>query len=436
MSEGHSAGILTLGCKVNQYESEAIAEALAARGFRILSPDDKCDVYIINTCTVTAESDRKARQFIRRAVQKNPGASVLVTGCLAQTQAETIKKIPGVSYVCGNKNKLNVVKKAVELAEKPSLAIADCDVPPLDGSFEQMSITRFDRIRTYVKIEDGCENRCAYCIIPAARGPVRSKRPEDILSEVRGLVSGGCREIVLTGIETSSWGRDIGRPSLAALLSDVDGLGDGFRVRLGSLDPSLITPSFVDRIKGLRSLTPHFHLSVQSGSSRVLAAMRRKYNREQVIKAVSLLQDAFPDLQLTADVIAGFPGETEEDFSESASLIQECRFLMVHVFPYSRRKGTEADRMDGQIPEQIKRERVKTLMGISARVRTAILKEQVGKDVSVLFETEKDGLWEGHTASFIEVCAPGDETLRGQIRTVRICRSDSRKLYGNVLEDE
>lgn len=275
-----TVGIYTLGCKVNQYESEAIGELFAARGYEILPADELCDIYIINTCTVTAESDRKARQVIRRLITRNPDALVLVTGCLAQTAPETLTRIEGVDFVCGNTEKCAVVDAAERLlASGHKNPTAEIRVASLEGApFEPMRIQKFDRTRAYLKIEDGCESHCTYCIIPKARGAIRSKKPSEILDEVRTLTENGCREIVLTGIETASYGRDLDGYTLMDLLEEVDRIPHIGRVRLGSLDPSLIKPKFVDRIASLGSLAPHFHLSMQSGSDRILHLMKRKYN--------------------------------------------------------------------------------------------------------------------------------------------------------------
>ena len=271
----NTVAVFTLGCKVNQYESEAILEAFEKRGYLLGKPEEVCDIYIINTCTVTAESDRKARQFIRRAIHKNPQAYILVTGCMAQTASKNIAAIDGVDFICGNANKMHIVDAAEALVlqghknENAVIEVAEL----ADAPFEKMSITRFDRTRAYVKIEDGCESRCTYCIIPEARGQIRSKPMNEVLDEVRVLIQNGCREIVLTGIETASYGKDLGNTSLADLLIAIDRLEGIGRVRLGSLDPTILKPSFVQAIAPLRSLCPHFHISLQSGSSTVLARM-------------------------------------------------------------------------------------------------------------------------------------------------------------------
>ncbi len=433
-----TVGIYTLGCKVNQYESEAIAECFSALGFCVQSPNEPCDVYVINTCTVTAESDRKARQFIRRAIKHNPAAYVLVTGCLSQTQPETIARIAGVDYICGNAEKLSIIEAACALCEsgkKNDAPHINCPPPDAHG-FECMQIARFDRTRAYVKIEDGCENRCTYCIIPTARGKVRSKAPNDVIREVTELTENGCREIVLTGIETASYGRDLENCSLADILcrvNDIPGIG---RIRLGSLDPSLIKPTFVDRIANLSCLMPHFHLSMQSGSDKILALMKRKYNRRMALDAIERLRNAMPDVQFTTDMIVGFPGETEEDFAQTVAFAREARFLMIHVFPYSKRQGTPAAEMPDQIPEETKHARVKILSDLQAQIRKEILDAQSEKTISVLFESYHDGMAIGHTPSFIEVACASDVPLDHQTLPVRICGNDGTRCCGILCPAE
>ena len=430
----YTAGIYTLGCKVNQYESEAIAERLTEHGIAISKPSSVCDIYIINTCTVTAESDRKACQFIRRAIQKNPAAYVLVTGCLAQTDAERIAAISGVDYISGNTNKLAVADYALKLVSlgrkntAPEIEVSDIN----ESGFEKMSISEFGRTRAYVKIEDGCENKCAYCIIPSARGKIRSKEPQDVLSEVRALVGGGCREVVLTGIETASYGKDLGGIDLADLLVSVDCIEGLERMRLGSLDPSLISEKFVKKISPLSTIAPHFHLSLQSGSSRVLAAMKRKYNADMAMRAIKLLRAYIPDAQFTTDVIVGFPGETDEDFEDTMRFAKEARFLMIHVFPYSKRKGTIAAQMKDQIAPDVKRDRAAKLSALAAEIRAEILSEQIGKTYPVLFETYRDGVAHGHTASFIEVSVNADSALTDMILDVKITGVENDACIGVI----
>ena len=431
-----TVGIYTLGCKVNQYESEAIAERFAARGFSVLSHTAVCDVYVINTCTVTAESDRKSKQFIRRAITRNPNAYILVTGCLSQTAPETVAAIEGVDYVSGNTEKLSVVEAAAQLlaagkkATPPTLAVSSMENAP----FESMRITSFDRTRAYVKIEDGCESHCTYCIIPSARGGIRSKPLEEVLEEVRALTATGCREVVLTGIETASWGRDIGM-SFADLLEAVDRIEGIGRVRLGSLDPSLIKPAFVERISGLRSLAPHFHLSMQSGSNTVLALMKRKYNAEMALRGMNLLREAMPNVQFTTDMILGFPHEGEKEFEETLSFIEEAGFLMIHAFPYSARRGTPAAAMDGQVPVATRHERVRILSARQNEIRRGILEKTLVDHprLTVLFEDYKDGFAYGHTDNFIQVRVPAPRSMQAIVAEVAVESTDGICLTGHLL---
>ena len=438
MSAKYTAGILTLGCKVNQYESEAIAEAFEKQGFDVaLHGNDVRDVYVINTCTVTAESDRKAGQLVRRVRAKNPDALVMVTGCFAQVAPERLAAMEGVSYVCGNAQKLSVVTVACQLLqakkrpETPLLQVQDITCAP----FEPMHITRFERTRAYVKIEDGCENRCSYCAIPGARGHVRSKPLADVVEEVTALVKGGCREIVLTGIETASWGRDLEGVDLADLLEAVDAIPDIGRIRLGSLDPSLMKQNFVDRIARLKHLAPHFHISMQSGSSAVLAAMKRKYNRDQALAGIRRLREAIPEAELTTDFIVGFPGETDEDFAATMSLAREAAFLSMHIFAYSKRAGTIAASLPGQIPTAIKKERSAALIALGAALRRERLERALASPLrEVLFETYENGMAIGHTDSFLEVAAPTDTPLHSVLARVELLRAENDRLIARIQE--
>ena len=428
-----TVGIYTLGCKVNQYESEAIAEGLTTRGFAVVPFSQICDAYIINTCTVTAESDRKARQLIRRAIKTNPAAYIIVTGCMAEVFSDKLAKIEGIDYICGNGRKLQVIDALEDLLlQGHKNAVPKIEIAPLD-TFEEMQIAKFDRTRAYIKIEDGCENRCTYCIIPEARGKVRSKSPADVLAEVRALTEGGCREIVLTGIETASYGRDFDNGyRLADLLEEVDAIPNVGRVRLGSLDPSLMKPEFVNRIAKLKSLTPHFHLSMQSGSDKILALMKRKYNRKMALEGMERLRAAMPNVQFTTDIIVGFPGETEEDFNLTVDFAKQARFLMIHVFPYSERRGTVAATLPGRVPEEIRHQRVRELSAIQAEIQKEILNSYTDTAVSVLFETYTDGTAIGHTDTFVEVSCAAPHALQSQTHTVYITGNDGKQCFGTL----
>lgn len=433
-----TACIYTLGCKVNQYESEAISELLEEEGFEICSPSVKCDVYIINTCTVTGESDRKARQFIRRAISSNPGAYILVTGCMAQSRTEQAASIEGVDYICGSSNKKSVVDAAKALVEKGCKSEKPCvNIPELKNApFESMTIKKFERTRAYLKIEDGCENRCSYCAIPDARGPVRSKPMEQVLCEVRRLNENGCREIVLTGIETASYGRDLDGVGIADLLSEIDKIDGIGRIRIGSIDPSVMGEELVERISGIRCLAPHFHLSMQSGSDRILGLMRRKYNRKMALKNIENLKAHMKGVMLTTDFIVGFPTETDEDFEQTMDLARRADFLDMHVFAYSKRSGTPAAAMSGQIPEQVKRERSASLIALGKELRARALErftKETG-ETEVLFETYENGRAFGHTASFVPVSVPSDTALHAEVKTVRLTGCSDEVCFGEIIE--
>lgn len=410
--------VYTLGCKVSQYESEAILEEAVRRGFTPVA--EGADIAVINTCTVTAEGDRKCRQLIRRLVRQSPETKIMVCGCYSQVSPESVAAIDGVAYVCGTQNKLRTVERALELLD--GKAIPKIEVTPLAGAdFESMRILHAPRTRAYIKIEDGCDNRCAYCKIPDARGHVRSKKIADVVAEARALTDAGVREVVLTGIETASFGADTGE-SLCDLLDAVDGIDGIERIRLGSLEPTLMRPAFLDRIAKVGKLTPHFHLSMQSGSSRTLAAMRRKYNAETAWRNIENTRAALPDVQFTTDFIVGFPGETDEDFAETMEFARRVGFLATHVFKYSKRAGTPAAKMPDQIPEEVKHARSQALIALSAESTAHCLAEILAAHPTetVLFEQKIGGLWSGHTAAFAEVRAASDADLHGELRKVRL----------------
>ena len=410
--------VYTLGCKVSQYESEAILEEAVRRGFTPVT--EGADIAVINTCTVTAEGDRKCRQLIRRLVRQSPETKIMVCGCYSQVSPESVSAIDGVAYVCGTQNKLRTVERALELLD--GKAIPKIEVAPLAGAdFESMRILHAPRTRAYIKIEDGCDNRCAYCKIPDARGHVRSKKIADVVAEARALTDAGVREVVLTGIETASFGADTGE-SLCDLLDAVNGIDGIERIRLGSLEPTLMRPAFLDRIAKVGKLTPHFHLSMQSGSSRTLAAMRRKYNAETALRNIENTRAALPGVQFTTDFIVGFPGETDEDFAETMEFARRVGFLATHVFKYSKRAGTPAAKMPAQIPEEVKHARSQALIALSAESTAHCLAEILAAHPTetVLFEQKIGGLWSGHTAAFAEVRAASDADLHGELRKVRL----------------
>ena len=431
----YTVALSTLGCKVSQYETEAVKEAFLSRGFSAVDFSEKADVYVINTCTVTAESDRKCRQVIRRAIRCNPDALVMVMGCYAQRSSDEILKIEGVAYIAGTNGKMEIPEEAEKLlkarAKKPILAVTSLDGVP----FEKMSVYGAPRTRAYLKIEDGCECKCAYCAIPSARGGVRSKAPGDVLSEIETLAMGGTREVVLTGIETASYGADLGSYRLIDLLEDIEKKSSVPRIRLGSLTPEMMKEDTVLRLSRLKKLVPHFHLSMQSGSSGVLKRMKRRYNAEMALAALERLRAAIPSVQFTTDMMVGFPGESEEEFAETLAFTEKARFLDMHVFAYSRRKDTEADGYKDQIPEAVKRDRSAHLIALAAALREEVLKEIVkrGKPLTVLFETNEGGVWHGHSDEFAPVAVKTDEDLHGEMRSVLPLSASPTEIVGELI---
>ncbi len=424
----------TLGCRANQYESDAVAEALERRGFLVVPFGEHADVSVINTCSVTSESDRKSRQMVRRAVTKSYADNIIVTGCSAQIFTDEMKKIPGEIIVVGNAEKKFIPDAAVSLinGEAVTLGVSDIYSAPYDG----MTISHSRRARAFVKIEDGCENRCAYCIIPKGRGKVRSKNEEDVIAEVSAIAK-SCPEIILTGIETASYGLDRGeRDALEKLLVKVDAVEGVERLTLGSLDPNILTDRFLETASRLPSFLPHLHISVQSGSSAVLARMRRKYNADQALKKLLRAKEIIPGIMFSADIIVGFPGETEEEFLETVDFIEKVGFMHLHVFPFSKRYGTEAASMDGQLPQEVKYERAARLAAIQAGIKKDILTRYAeeyreGGD-GVLFEQMKDGVAVGHSRHYVEVRVKSDEDLSDKVVPVRLTGTDGEVCFGEI----
>ena len=435
----YTVGLYTLGCKVSQYETEAIAEGFEKEGFEVLTFEEKNDVYVINTCTVTAESDRKSRQFIRRAVKANPNAVICAIGCYTQRAGGEVAAIEGVDIVIGTDNKMSVIKEALGMLEKRKRE-QTVSVSDLSGAgFEPMTVKKAPRTRAYIKIEDGCESKCTYCAIAAARGPVRSKPKDEVISEVEGLYASGVREIVLTGIETGSYGRDFDNGyRLADLIRELDARGSCERIRLGSLAPELVGADFVDRVRGVRILAPHFHLSIQSGSNSVLRRMKRRYTRERVLENIERLRIAFPGATFTTDLMVGFPGESEEEFFETVDIVERAMLLDAHVFAYSRRTGTEADTYPDQIPESEKHRRSEILIRKKNEVRDRVLDGIVksGEPLSVIVETPtEDGRYNAHSDTFVLVSleANGRTDLQGEMLTVRPVSHKNGTVFAQII---
>ena len=423
--------IYTLGCKVNQYETQAMEQELTARGHELVDFEQPADAYIINTCSVTAISDKKSRQMIRRARKLNPEAIVAACGCYVQTHTEEAAGL-GIDLVGGTGQRMEFLQQLLSAAEEKSQRVLvddalhrhDFEILPAGG---QQS-----RTRAMLKVEDGCRNFCTYCIIPFARGPVRSLPPEEAVQQTKQLAAEGYREMVLTGIEISSWGQDLaGEGSLIDLLEAVSAAAGVMRIRLGSLEPRTITEDFCRRAAALNNLCPHFHLSMQSGCDETLRRMNRRYDTARYYESVELLRAHFPGVAVTTDLIVGFPGETEEEFEKTLLFIRRCGFAQIHVFPYSVRPGTKAADME-QVPKAIKEERAARAGEVAAALHEEYLQSCVGKTLPVLFEQPGvPGFYTGHAPNYMEVSAPG-ENLHNCLRPVRITGVEGGILKGEI----
>ncbi len=430
--------IYTLGCKVNQYETQALETELLRRGHTLVPFEDKADAYIINTCTVTAMSDRKSRNAIRRAKKRNQAAVVAVCGCYAQTAPDDVAAL-GVDLVSGTGDRLGFLNEVERLS---GLVRAEAELVPemlvnnimTHRSFEQLPAGGLEgRTRAMLKVEDGCVNFCTYCIIPYARGPVRSLPLSAAVEQAEKLARDGYREIVLTGIEISSWGHDFkDGTSLIELVVGICRAVPELRVRLGSLEPCTITEDFCRRAAALPNLCPHFHLSMQSGCDAVLKRMNRKYDTARYYESVTLLRGFFDRPAITTDLIVGFPGESEEEFTSTLEFVEKCAFSAMHIFPYSRRTGTPAAKMADQVPNAVKEERAARAGALAARLKTTYLEQWVGTSLPVLFEEEKNGLWRGHAPNYVEVMVHG-ERLHNVIRDLKITGLHGDGLLGELL---
>ena len=425
--------ISTLGCKVNQYETQAMETILQQHGFEAASVGEIADVVIVNTCAVTAESGRKSRQTIRRLRDENPGCIVAVCGCYSQISPEESKEI-GAKVIFGAANRIDFVN-AVIAAATEGKECTSIDEPFKRFDFEKLPAGAVSgRTRAMLKIQDGCVNFCSYCIIPYTRGRLRSLPVADAAAETARIAALGYKEIVLTGIEVASYGFDLpGKPDLADVIEACAEAAGDMRIRLGSLEPTVITEDFCRRLAKSGRVCPHFHLSLQSGCDRTLKAMNRKYDTEHFFKATEYLRKYFPGCALTCDLIAGFPGETEQDHEETLAFIQKCAFSEMHVFPYSRRPGTPADKMPVQHSNAVKSRRAHEAGEIGKKMHREFMEQSVGLELAVLFETEEDGFSVGHSGSYVLVRVPA-QNLRGQVKTVKITAVEGDKLLGQLLD--
>ena len=423
--------ITTLGCKVNQYETQAVETLLMERGHDPAAPGESADAVIINTCAVTAESGRKSRQTIRRLRDENPGAVLAVCGCYSQLEPDEAESL-GARVIFGASDRAKLVE-AVERAVAEGEGCRNIDEPFKRRAIEHLPAGAVSgRTRAMLKIQDGCVNFCTYCIIPYTRGRLCSLPVEDAVRETARLDAEGFGELVLTGIEVASYGVDLpGKPGLADVICAAAEAAPDMRIRLGSLEPTVITEDFCRRLAGTKKLCRHFHLSLQSGCDRTLKAMNRKYDTAQFYHAVELLREYFPGCALTCDLITGFPGETEQDHAATLDFIRRCAFADMHIFPYSRRPGTPADSMPGQCTRAVKERRAHEAKAAAVEMKRAFLDASVGETLPVLFETQEGECFTGHSDTYVLVRAAG-ENLRGKTLDVRITARDGDELVGEL----
>lgn len=439
-----------LGCKVNSYEMDAMLQKLKSNGYTIVSFEDKADIYIVNTCTVTNMADRKSRQMLHKAKKTNPEGIVVAVGCYVQTDAENVERDASVDLLIGNNRK----KDLVEILEKYiAESTGEADIKSVDdrvniidindtAEYEELKITETEEhTRAYIKIQDGCNQFCTYCMIPFARGRVRSRRPEDIVNEIKGLVKAGYKEFVLTGIHISSYGIDFDGEKqftdgkhFIELLRTIDEIDGVERLRIGSLEPRIVTAEFAESLGKLKHICPHFHLSLQSGCESTLKRMNRHYTPAQYKNGVELLRKNFEHPAITTDVIVGFPGETDEEFEETRQFLEDICFYEMHIFKYSKRKGTRAAVMENQVPEPVKTKRSNVLLQMEARQSKEFREYYVGKECEVLIEEQKefDGkkLWIGHTKEYVKVAYDSVEDMRNKLVKGRITGTiDNEILY-------
>lgn len=427
------AASFALGCKVNQYESEAIAELFAEKGYEIVGIDEEADVYVINTCTVTNFGDKKSRQLIRKVKRQNENAIVAVVGCYAQTAPKELMEIAGVNLVIGTKDRAQIVEMVEQYDRANGVENHVSDIMK-ERVFEPLSIQKLaNRTRAYLKIQDGCSQYCSYCIIPYARGPIRSREPQEVVAEVKRLAENGFKEVVLTGIHVASYGKDRRDTSLLDILKQVHEVEGIERIRFSSIEPNVVTEEFAQTMATLPKVCDHFHLSLQSGCDKTLKEMNRKYDTEKYRQAAATLRKYLPKVALTTDIIVGFPGETEEDFRESYAFAEEIGFAKIHVFPYSPKRGTPAAARKDQLLNAVKAERSHTLIQLSDKMAADFLADAVGTDAEVLYERAVgDGIYEGHTTNYMKVHGRSEVDLTNRICKTHIIRAEGEMLFGDA----
>lgn len=413
---------ITLGCKVNQYETNAMAQKFKEKGYKVIEGEAKADIYVINTCTVTNMSDRKSRQMLRRMKDINKNAIIVACGCYVQVSKEEVEQMEEIDLVLGNNEKKNIVEYVEKYIEENKKEENMEDVMQQKEFVDFGDVTYTEKTRAVIKVQDGCDRFCSYCIIPYARGRVRSRKPQSVISEIEKIAKQGIQEVVVTGIHVASYGKDFNNDyKLIDLLEEINKIEGIKRIRLGSIEPLLITEEFVERLKKLEKICHHFHLSLQSGCDETLKRMNRRYTIEEFKEIVNRLRKNYEDVILTTDIIVGFPGETEEEFNKTYEFLKDIKFYKMHVFKYSPRKGTKAAKMPKQIDGKQKEMKSKKLIELSDFNERTYNESYINKEVEVLFEEEKEGMYKGHTENYILVYYKSEENLENKMKKV-ICK--------------
>lgn len=430
----NKVAFITLGCKVNQYETNAMIQKFIEQGYNIVEHTKKADIYIINTCTVTNMSDRKSRQMLRRVKDLNPHAIVVACGCYAQVAKEELKKIPEIDLILGNNEKKEIVRYIEKYLDEKKQIQSTQDVMQTREYVDFGNVTYTEKTRAVIKVQDGCDRFCSYCIIPYARGRVRSRKPESVISEIENIAKEGIKEVVITGIHVASYGKDFSEKyRLIDLLEEINEINGIERIRLGSIEPLLIDKEFMSRLIKLEKICHHFHLSLQSGCDETLKRMNRRYTTKEFEKIVNLLRENYNDVILTTDIIVGFPGETEEEFNKTYEFLKKIKFYKMHVFKYSKRKGTKAAMMPLQIDGNIKEIRSQKLIELSNINEIEYNKTYIGKEVQVLFEERKDGFYKGHTKNYILVYLPEEDIPNNLKIENKVINVKCKKIENNFI---
>lgn len=425
--------LYTLGCRVNQYETEAMAETFIKKGYEAVDFEDYADVYVINTCTVTNMGDRKSRQMIRKAKRKNPDSVIAVAGCYAQVSPDEAAAIEGVDVVVGTSDKGRIAD-LVEEYEKNKKKIKMVENIMNVREFEELQIDEYqDRTRAFLKIQDGCDRYCSYCLIPFARGPVRSRKPENIINEVVKLADKGFKEVILSGIHVASYGKDIGDVTLLDVIKGINEIDGIERIRIGSVDPTFFTEKVIKEIAKIEKLCPHFHLSLQSGCNETLKRMNRHYTSEEYKSTVEGLRQAFPDVSITTDVIVGFPGETDEEFKSTYEFLKDIRLSKMHIFKYSPRKGTRAAQYKEQVPPEVKEQRSKILLELDSELERIFIEKFVSRKMDVLFEEMNGEISNGYTKNYIKVSVNSEDDISGKIYDVNLTECVGNYAKGYII---